>query len=42
VPVIAAATPAEERQFVWPEHFDEQGEKRIADANARRVQAVGA
>ncbi|KAM0701528.1 hypothetical protein Q7P35_009779 [Cladosporium inversicolor] len=42
VPVIAAATPAEERQFVWPEHFDEQGEKRIADANARRAQAVGA
>ncbi|KAM0721537.1 hypothetical protein Q7P37_002462 [Cladosporium fusiforme] len=35
VPVIAAATPAEERMFVWPEHFDEQGERRVKEANAK-------
>lgn len=41
VPVIAAATPAEEGKFVWPEHFDEQGERRIADARAKASAGAG-
>lgn len=40
VPAFAAATPAEEGKFIWPEHFDEQGGK--VSGSAPGAQVMGA